>query len=164
MLPIVEIEHTGASSLCEGMACEQQISYWFFFIWMHLCEWVCLIASYWWHKNRIDTFKIARFYTLQIICQPNVPCFFVASSIPILCRNFLSNTTNFPKVTGTQVEWNCWLYALNKMADLEPWCHADFEYGIGYLMISLWLEYEPFSCYSASKPVACVLKHIVRLF
>ena len=96
MLPLIlEIEHTGASSLRKGMACEQQIIYWFS-IWMHLCEWMCLFASYGWNKNRIDTFKIAKFYTLQIICQPNVACL-----IPILSWNFLSNTTNFPKVTGT---------------------------------------------------------------
>ena len=94
-LMILEIEHTGASSLREDMACEQQIIYWFS-IWMHLCEWVCLFASYGWNKNRIDTFKIANFYTLQIICQPNVACL-----IPILSWNFLSNTTNFLKVTGT---------------------------------------------------------------
>ena len=50
------------------------------------------------------------------------------------------------------------------MVDLEPWYHTDFEYEIGYLMISLWLAYEPFNRYSASKPVACVDKHIVRLF
>ena len=49
---------------------------------MHLCEWVCLIASYGWNKNRIDTFKIAKFYTLQIIFQPNVACFLSQVQFP----------------------------------------------------------------------------------